>query len=221
MFVFVWLESWKQIDLESKQCLKCNEKCKSLGNLEVDITFIVPFNRNLKSQIHTMAYVSNVLFSMYLQLINFHSKRSQVVTISVFYLCFGSTCFRTTGITDPSTPSIINCKKIAWFIVSTQLVIWGYDMSHKKTIYGSILIKILNSKYIPGHVSVLRLRVCNETPVHWYPTPTGRGLVNLRLLFRLPPPQLLVHWEYAPQSLHPKFTVSQWQGRLFLYYFCF
>ena len=72
-----------------------------------------------------------------------------------------------------------------------------------------MIIKILNAKYIPGHVPVLQLRVSDESPAHCSPLPTGAGFVHVRLRVWVPPPQVSVHPEYALHRVHPPFTVRQ------------
>ena len=45
---------------------------------------------------------------------------------------------------------------------------------------------------------MLQLRVSVDFPAHVYPFPTEAGSVHERLRVWFPPPQVTVHWEYAP-----------------------
>ena len=72
----------------------------------------------------------------------------------------------------------------------------------------SIIIEILNVKYIPGHAPVLQLRVSDEYPVQCSPI-TGERYLHVRLRVWVPLPQVVVHPEYALHRVHPSFTVRQ------------
>ena len=61
-----------------------------------------------------------------------------------------------------------------------------------------MIIKIKEQKCIPGHFTVLQLRVSVDFPAHVYPFPTEAGSVHERLRVWFPPPQVTVHREYAP-----------------------
>ena len=67
--------------------------------------------------------------------------------------------------------------------------------------------------FIPGQVSGLHNCVSDDSPAHELPSPTGEGLVHVRVLVKLPPPQVtvqvsLVHELQPPSTAnsHPLHT---------------
>ena len=67
-------------------------------------------------------------------------------------------------------------------------------------------IKVMNTKYMPGQTWVLQSLDFEDSPVQFFPEPTGEGFVHVRLLVWRPPPQTSVQLEYSPHTLHPPLT---------------
>ena len=60
--------------------------------------------------------------------------------------------------------------------------------------------------FIPMHDLSLHLLLFLEFPRHFFPFSDGGGLVQVRYLYFLPLPQILLHSPYADQSLQPPST---------------
>ena len=61
--------------------------------------------------------------------------------------------------------------------------------------------------FIPGQTSVLQDCVSVDCPEHELPSPTGVGLVHVRVLVKLPPPQVTVQVSLV-HELQPPLTAN-------------
>ena len=64
-------------------------------------------------------------------------------------------------------------------------------------------------RYVPGQCLVLHLRVCFPSPTHGFPPYAGGGLVQDRVRYCEPEPQVLEHLHHLPQGLQPPFTAKK------------